>query len=954
VSGMAARRCSLGMEDRRGHEEAIRRFLRRIEDRAPDEPDGQGHRWMDNDCVQRVTDSFSELAQIKVTDVHTERLPGAPSGLVLDPFNEEETVRLMDKDQVVPNDPIISNKWRWRWDGYAPRGLPDAIDASYESLDCAETSSILRRYKDARSPRLWAKERWMDFRRYLIVLIIGPITALVAISIEESIKFLTSYKYEMLANLYNAAFDKGGTALVWPYLFGTGFNLVAGAIAAACVFISPAAQGSGIPQIKCYLNGVNVPRLVRIKTMVSKVVGVIFSVTAGFAVGKEGPMIHSGAAVGAGISQGKSSSLILGLFPIKTKIFRDFRTDKEKRDFVACGAAAGVSAAFGAPMGGLLFAIEEGASHVNQPMLWRAAICSCLSFATLSLIKSWILGVPGQISNGGLISFGAFDNAYYNGWRFVVFIAMGVMGAISGAAFNSLNKAMTMYRMRSVHFSKWYKALEVLLCAVAVSLVAYIVVTNDRNCERIDLHAGNGGQTPFSLNCPFGYVNSAANLWYKTPESVVKSLLHDSIDSHHHTTLLCFVPFYWALACWTYGMGISNGLFVPSLLIGAAWGRLVGMSLHHYAPDVDWGDVGKYALIGACAQLAGTVRLTYSLTAIVIEAIGNLTYLFPILMTVVVSKHLADLYNKGIYDIHIDLLGIPMMEAAASVKARFIAARHIMSTPVQVLPIQARVKDVLDILKRTSHNAFPVVDTPPDLSAVSGTGAAAGQYYEDNSNYGDEEDQDDANCDNRRDGQSLPVRYQANPPHYGRLRGIIGRNEIMTMISKKIFVNSEEVGAKVVRESYGKLREHYPRFPQAEAIDMSPEDQAKFCLDFSLAMNLAPVAVNASMTYTALYDMVRKCGLRHVVVVNHNNQVVGMITRKDLVVLEEEPQLFSDPVIKYKPAYFPAKFREGTYQTLFQEVTGCNLRRRRRQRNYSSIIEENVEEDRSSHDSPRL
>ena len=43
--------------------------------------------------------------------------------------------------------------------------------------------------------------------------------------------------------------------------------------------------------------------------------------------------------------------------------------------------------------------------------------------------------------------------------------------------------------------------------------------------------------------------------------------------------------------------------------------------------------------------------------------------------------------------------------------------------------------------------------------------------------------------------------------------------------------------------------------------------------DISLAMNLAPVAVNASMTYTALYDMVRKCGLRHVVAVNHNNQV---------------------------------------------------------------------------------
>ena len=113
-------------------------------------------------------------------------------------------------------------------------------------------------------------------------------------------------------------FNFGGSPFLCFLFYQTIFALAASLF----VYIEPVSAGSGIPEVKCFLNGIDLPRIVRFKTLVCKVVGVTFSVAAGLPVGKEGPMVHSGSVVAAGISQGRTK-----LWGVDTSFskFSDFR-----------------------------------------------------------------------------------------------------------------------------------------------------------------------------------------------------------------------------------------------------------------------------------------------------------------------------------------------------------------------------------------------------------------------------------------------------------------------------------------------------------------------------------------------------------------------------------------------------------------------------------------------------
>jgi chloride channel 7 len=112
------------------------------------------------------------------------------------------------------------------------------------------------------------------------------------------------------------------------------------------IYVAPTALGSGVAETMGIMNGVHFPDFLTLPALFVKFIGVAFAVSAGLAVGKEGPLIHMGAVVGAA----------MGYLPLN--IFKYFRNDFEKRNLLAVGVASGVSAAFGAPIGGALFSYE--------------------------------------------------------------------------------------------------------------------------------------------------------------------------------------------------------------------------------------------------------------------------------------------------------------------------------------------------------------------------------------------------------------------------------------------------------------------------------------------------------------------------------------------------------------------------------------------------------------------
>ena len=123
--------------------------------------------------------------------------------------------------------------------------------------------------------------------------------------------------------------------------------------------------------------------------------------------------------------------------------------------------------------------------------------------------------------------------------------------------------------------------------------------------------------------------------------------------------LLFFIP-YFLLAAITSGTFAPAGLFIPTLLAGATFGRIIGHILNCAFPGYVT-DAGSYALIGAAAVLGGMARMTIAGTVIVLEACGNTQYLMPLMLTFAAARYTGNAINEPMYDMQIRLKEMPFL-----------------------------------------------------------------------------------------------------------------------------------------------------------------------------------------------------------------------------------------------------------------------------------------------------
>jgi chloride channel 7 len=389
--------------------------------------------------------------------------------------------------------------------------------------------------------------------------------------------------------------------VIWAFLRYTSVQLLFALVASLCVWIEPVSAGSGIPEVKCYLNGIDLPQVGAFKTLICKVVGVVCSVCAGLPVGKEGPMVHSGAVTASVISSGKT------------------RNDRERRDLVACGAAAGVCTAFSAPIGGCLFSLEEGASYWGPSLTWCTFYCSMVALTALYVLNT-IGSAFGKVGFNKLFSFGNF--IFENGetsfavFELFLFAMIGTIGGLIGAIFNDTNKRITLWRMTHVHHSKSRRFTEVVCMSLLVSTVCFLVPALLGRCHPLPFDDEFTEdqvklvEDMVAFRCVRGKeYNDIASLMFIDAGGAIRQLFHLNKHVFPPESLLIFFGCYISLAVVVYGIAVPSGLFVPSLLAGAALGRLFGNLALTVFPNLAFSNT--YALIGAAAGKLGKLLLQF-------------------------------------------------------------------------------------------------------------------------------------------------------------------------------------------------------------------------------------------------------------------------------------------------------------------------------------------------------
>jgi len=472
-------------------------------------------------------------------------------------------------------------------------------------------------------------------RVFVLTLVAGALCGLAAVAFHLAIE-----KTEALLM---------GAALASPHILWLGIlTPVLGA--AVCGFLLtylvPGARGSGIPQVKIAyaIKGGQLP----LRDAIGKFVIGGLQIGSGASLGREGPTVH--------ICSG-----------IASRLGRTFAlSQKNLKRLLPVGAAAGIAAAFNAPIAAVTFTIEEVVGDLDQTVLSGVIVAAAIAAA----IERGILGEHPVFT---------ITQSYglHSASSLVFYAILGVAAAFVSLVFNeSLLKLRSYFKVLSAVPAWLRPAVGGLVTGVLAVMAVYY----------LDIGGINGGG-------------------YNTLSVALSGSLTFKVMA-----VLCV--FKLIATVFSYSSGGAGGIFAPALFIGGMLGGLVGI-LDAAMLGTGQSEVGAFALVGMGAVFAGVVRAPITSVLIIFEMTGSYGLILPLMIANMSAYALARHYRPTpIYEALIEQDGVHLPHRKKGIGHALdnILVGDAFQPDAVVLNSKMTVAEAIEFIRSYEFTTFPIVN----------------------------------------------------------------------------------------------------------------------------------------------------------------------------------------------------------------------------------------------------
>jgi len=409
------------------------------------------------------------------------------------------------------------------------------------------------------------------------------------------------------------------------------------------------AKGHGVPEVMeaVALHGGRIrPIVVVIKSLASS-----FCIGSGGSVGREGPIVQIGSALGSTVGQ------LLDL------------SDDRIRNLVACGAAGGIAATFNAPIAGVFFALEVILGEFSVANFGPVVLASVMA------------SVVGRIAFGDVPAFAVPKYSIHSLWEFLFYAVLGVLAAMVGVAYTRL-----IYWAED-RFDGWRTVPEWARPAIGGGVLGLLALL-------------------YGLVPGLGYkrIPHIFGVGYETIEAGLLGKLDIGV------MLMLMVLKLMATAL-TLGSGGSGGVFAPSLFIGSMLGGAYGLVLRRLLPEIT-ARAGAYALVGMGAVFAAATHAPITGVIILFELTGDYRIILPLMLAVVISTLLGRYWLAGesIYTLKLSRRGVRLSAGRDVDVMEGVLVEEAMTREMDTVRTDMTLRELEAEFDRTLHHGFPVLD----------------------------------------------------------------------------------------------------------------------------------------------------------------------------------------------------------------------------------------------------